>query len=89
MAGTALAAALLLAGCGGRDTSAVEAQAAAEQAAKRAEKAADRAEAAAKSARNASAPPVIEDEPVDPSAEEEKDSEEPAEPGSVQSNTGN
>jgi uncharacterized protein YgiB involved in biofilm formation len=90
LAGIALAAALLLSGCGGRDTETAQAQAAAEQAAARAEKAADRAEAAANSARTAAAPPVVEEEPEDPSAEEENQEEaEPAEPGSVQSNAGN
>jgi uncharacterized protein YgiB involved in biofilm formation len=89
LAGTAMAAALLLSGCGGRDTDTAQAQAAAEQAAKRAETAAERAEAAAKSARAAAAPPMVEDEPQDPSTEENQDGAEPSEPGSVQPVSGN
>jgi hypothetical protein len=89
VAGTTLATALLLAGCGGRNTEASESRVAAEQAAARAEKAADRAEGAANSARSAAAPTVAEEEPEEPSEEENPDSAEPAEPGSVQSDGGN
>ena len=79
LAATALAAAVLLSGCSGRDTLLAEQTAAAEQQAIRAEKAADRAETAANQAERSAAPAPAAEAEADPA----EDAANPASDGPI------